>query len=50
MMINKPLEVQDYLVHLQEPETVLTVLDIQAHKELTLPGNQKADALSWVET
>lgn len=49
MRVRKPLGVQDHLVHLQEPEAALTVLYILAQKALTLPGNQKADVLAWVQ-
>lgn len=35
-------------VFLQEPETVLTVFYVLAHKVPTLPGNQEADTLGQV--
>lgn len=47
MIMNKPLWGQDRWedtwLHLQAPETVLTVFHVQAHRALTLPGNQDAD-------
>ena len=46
--INKPLWGQDIWrdiwVHLQEPQAVLIVFHVPAHKALTPPGNQEADA------
>ena len=37
-----------FWAHLQEPEAVLTVFHIPAHKALTPPGNQEADALAQI--
>lgn len=46
--INKPLWGQDIWkdiwVHLQEPQAVLIVFHVPAHKALTPSGNQEADA------
>lgn len=39
---------KDIWAHLQEPEVVLTVFHIPAHKALTPPGNQEADALAQI--
>lgn len=39
---------EDIWVHLQEPKAVLTVFHILAHKAMTAPGNQEADALAWL--
>ena len=36
---------EDICVHLQEPEMVLTIIHILAHKALTSPSKQEADAL-----
>ena len=41
--------VERRLVHLQEPEAVLTVFHVQGHKAPTIPGNQEDDALAQVQ-
>ena len=52
MMMHKPLWGQDMCkdirVHLQESEAVLIVFLISAHRALTPPGNQEADALAQI--
>lgn len=35
---------KDIWVHLQEPQAVLIIFHVPAHKALTPPGNQEADA------
>ena len=37
---------KDIWVHLQEPEAILAAFHVPAYKELTFPGNHKADALA----
>ena len=53
MIMKKPLWGQDrwknIWVHLQEPEAVLIVFHVLAHKALTHPGSLEADALAWVQ-
>ena len=53
MIVNKPLWGQDrwkdIWVHLQEPESILTVFHVPAYNALTPPGNQEADTLARVE-
>lgn len=54
MIMNKPLRGKnmwkDISVHLQEPETVLAVFSIPAHKALAHPDYKEADVLAQVQS
>lgn len=51
LIMNKPLWGQERrLSCLQEPEVVLTIFHVLAHKALTLPDNQETDAQAPVWT
>ena len=41
---------EDIWICLQEPEAVLTVPHVLAHKMLTAPDNQESNTLAWVWT